>query len=99
MTGNRTAFWVSVLLQCVAVVAGLAAALLWFRSAAGPLPPMRMYWDAAPPGDPFYQAVVQGARLNRIAAFLTGASVVFSLLSWAVATWIGQRSRSTRSPE
>jgi hypothetical protein len=97
MTGNRTAFRVSLLLQCLAVVSGLGAALLWFRSAAGPLPPMRMYWDAAPPGDPFYQAVVEGARLNRIAAFLTGSSVVFSLLSWVVATWIGRRSSSATS--
>jgi hypothetical protein len=58
--------------------AGLAfgAALFWFLSAYGELPPMLTYWGSAPPTDPFYATVRFSAHMNTIAALLSGASAL-----------------------
>jgi len=66
-------------LNLLSALAAFAAAYFWFRSATGDLPPMRSYFDAAPPDDPFTQAVQAGARDNRIAAVLAGIAGVASL--------------------
>jgi hypothetical protein len=34
-------------------VSALYAALFWFLSAITTLPPMKTYWDKAPPDDPY----------------------------------------------
>ena len=44
-------------IDIASAIAAFAAAILWFVSAYGKLPPMVAYWDAAPPSDPFYEAV------------------------------------------
>lgn len=63
-----------------------AAAWYWFASARSKLPVPVMYWDAAPPTDPFYAALCHSAEMNRlgalcagIAAVLTGAATLLSL--------------------
>lgn len=50
------------------------AAVFWFLSAAGKLPPMVAYWDSTPDSDPFYQAVKFSALMNTIAALCSGVS-------------------------
>ena len=52
------------------------AAIFWFLSAWGKLPPMLSYWDGAPPNDPFYLAVKFSARMNTYAAILSGLSAL-----------------------
>ena len=61
-------------LTLLSAVTALGAAVFWFLSAAGDLPPMLTYWDKAPPGDPLYRALQSGVRMNRIAAALSGCS-------------------------
>jgi hypothetical protein len=53
----------------------LIAAGFWWAS-AGKLPPMRTYWDAVPPSDPYRIAVETSARRNSIAAFFSGLSAL-----------------------
>jgi len=50
-----------------ALFAGVAA-VFWFLSAVGDLPPMVTYWDRAPTTDPFIQALMFSARMNKWAA-------------------------------
>jgi hypothetical protein len=52
------------------------AAVFWFLSAYGKLPPMVAYWDSTPDSDPFYQAVRFSARMNKWAAIASGVSAV-----------------------
>ncbi len=59
----------------------LAAAVLWFLSAYGDLPPTLTYWDATPPSDPSRMAVEESARLNSIAAALSGLSALCAFAS------------------
>ena len=59
-----------------AAVFALAAAVFWFLSAYGKLPPMISYWDQAPATDPFYVAVKFSALMNRWAAGLSGFSAL-----------------------
>jgi hypothetical protein len=54
----------------------VAAALFWFLSAYGPLPPMMSYWGSAPDVDPFYQALKYSAKMNAYAALLSGLSAL-----------------------
>jgi hypothetical protein len=61
-----------------------AAAVFWFLSAYGELPPTVTYWDAAPPSDPYRIAVARSLRLNSIAALLSGLSAACAFFSyWA----------------
>jgi hypothetical protein len=61
-------------LDIAAAVFAIAAAIFWFLSAYGKLPPMVAYWDQAPEIDLFYVAVKFSAEMNRWAAGLSGLS-------------------------
>jgi hypothetical protein len=64
------------LLDIAAAVLAFAAAVFWFLSAAGKLPPIVAYWDRTPDTDPFYRAVKFSALMNSIAAILSGLSAL-----------------------
>jgi hypothetical protein len=68
-------------LNLVAALAALGAAVFWFRSAARDLPPMKTYWTQAPPDDPLVMALQAGVRDNRIAAALAGVSAACMALA------------------
>jgi hypothetical protein len=57
-----------------AALFAIAAAVFWFTSAYGELPPIVTYWGQAPASDPFYSAVKFSAEMNRWAALLSGLS-------------------------
>jgi len=59
-----------------AAVFAFSAAVFWFVSAYGKLPPILAYWDATPENDPFRTAVTFAATMNRWAAGLSGASAL-----------------------
>ena len=59
-----------------AAVLAIAAAVFWFLSAYGKLPPMVTYWDQAPANDPLYMALKFSALMNSWAAGLSGASAL-----------------------
>jgi hypothetical protein len=59
-----------------AAVFAIGAAIFWFLSAYGELPPMIAYWDAAPQNDPLYMAIKFSARMNQWAAGLSGVSAL-----------------------
>jgi hypothetical protein len=63
-------------LDLVSAVFALGAAGFWFWSGVGKLPPMLMYFDGAPPDDPFYKAFVRSVRRNRWAAICAGVSAL-----------------------
>ena len=58
---------------CAAGLAGVAA-IFWFLSAAGKVPPMVTYWNMTPDTDEFYQAVKFSASMNTRAAIFSGLS-------------------------
>ena len=61
-----------------------AAAVFWFLSAYGELPPIVTYWGATPPSDPHQMADEASAWLNTVAATLSGFSAFSAFLSyWA----------------
>ncbi len=57
-----------------AALFAIAAAVFWFLSAYGKLPPMVTYWDQTPPSDPLYVALKFSALMNTFAATLSGLS-------------------------
>jgi len=59
-----------------AAVLALVAAVFWFLSAYGKLPPIIPYWGRTPANDPFYQAVKFSAGMNRWAAGFSGGSAL-----------------------
>jgi hypothetical protein len=59
-----------------AALFAFVAAIFWFLSAYGQLPPMMTYWDSVPEHDPFYRAVKFSARMNRWAASFSGLSAL-----------------------
>jgi hypothetical protein len=61
------------------------AAIFWFLSASGELPPIVTYFDSTPATDPYRQAVEFSARMNAIAAACSGVSVL--LFSIRIAFW------------
>jgi len=61
-------------LNIVAAMFALTAAIFWFLSAYGELPPMLTYFDGAPANDPFYQAIRFSAVMNKWAAFFSFGS-------------------------
>ena len=61
-------------LDFASAIFAFVAAVFWFLSAYGKLPPMLSYWDSTPENDPFYSAVKYGATMNRWAALLSGCS-------------------------
>lgn len=55
----------------------LVAAVFWFLSASGNLPPMVSYLGPSnPPDDPFYQSVKFSAEMNTWGALFSGASAL-----------------------
>jgi hypothetical protein len=63
-------------LDIIAAVFAFLAALFWFVSAWGEMPPILPYWDQTPESDPFYKAVKFSARVNRWAALFSGVSAL-----------------------
>ena len=63
-------------LDISAALLAIAAAVFWFLSAWGKLPPMVAYWDHAPADDPFYVAIKFSALMNTWAAALSGLSAL-----------------------
>jgi len=59
-----------------AAILAFGAAVFWFRSAYGNLPPILPYWDKTPDTDPYYIAVKFSAAMNRWAAAFSGASAL-----------------------
>jgi hypothetical protein len=59
-----------------AAVFAFVAAVFWFLSAYGKLPPMVTYWDSTPQNDPYYQAVKFSAEMNRWASGLSCISAL-----------------------
>jgi hypothetical protein len=59
-----------------AAALAVGAAIFWFLSAYGGLPPMITHLDFTPPNDPFYTAVRFSARMNTVAALLSGLSAL-----------------------
>jgi hypothetical protein len=57
-------------------VFALLAAIFWFLSAHGKLPPMVSYLDRAPKNDPLYVALKFSASMNTIASVLSGLSAL-----------------------
>jgi hypothetical protein len=57
-------------------VFALVAAVFWFVSAYGKLPPIVAYFDYTPEHDPFSKAIKFSARMNRWAAALSGLSAL-----------------------
>ena len=61
-------------LDVATAIFAFIAAVFWFLSAAGRLPPMVMYWDQAPDTDTFYQAMKFSSFMNMIASVFSGLS-------------------------
>jgi hypothetical protein len=59
-----------------AAIFAFVAAVFWFLSAYGSLPPILTYWDQVPAGDPFYMVVKFSAQMNRWAAGFSGLSAL-----------------------
>jgi hypothetical protein len=57
-----------------ASILALIAAVFWFLSASGKLPPMITYWNQAPETDPLYVSLKFSAAMNTWAAGLSGLS-------------------------
>ncbi len=65
--------------KCLDIGAALfacVAAVFWFLSAYGTVPPMRTYWGSTPENDPYYQAVKFSAAMNTLASGFSGASAL-----------------------
>jgi Na+/proline symporter len=73
-------------LDVAAALLAIIAAVFWFLSAYGKLPPMVAYWGKTPESDPYYEAVKFSAVMNRWAAGFSGASA----LSMAARLFIGK---------
>ena len=63
-------------LEIGAATFAFIAAVFWFLSAYGKLPPMTTNWGAMPEGDPFIQAMIYAARMNTLAAIASGNSAL-----------------------
>jgi hypothetical protein len=74
--------WIDVAAALLAII----AAVFWFVSVYGKLPPIVAYWGKAPESDPFYDAVKFSAVMNRWSAGFSGASA----LSMATRLFIGK---------
>jgi hypothetical protein len=74
-------------LDGVSALAAGAAAIFWFESATGELPPLVSYWGSAPSSDPLYQALVFSATMNRWAAIFAGAAASLQFLKGISSAW------------
>jgi hypothetical protein len=66
----------------------LIAAVCWFLSAYGSVPPMLTYWHAAPPDDPFFVAVKRSAFWNFWAAGFSALSALCAMAQVLASRWI-----------
>jgi hypothetical protein len=73
------------LLDALTALFAFGAAVFWFLSAYGKLPPMVTYFDFTPESDPFLRQLEFSARMNSIAAAYSGVSVLF--FSIKIAFW------------
>jgi hypothetical protein len=73
-------------MDIAAMLFSAGAALLWFPSAVGDLPPLVPYFDKAPPTDPLYMSLKRSARLNRWAAGFSGLAAAAMAVSASLAT-------------
>jgi hypothetical protein len=73
-----------------AAVFGIAAAVLWFRSASE-FPMIRTYWDidGPPPDDNFGLSLARAAEMNKWAALATALSVFCVALKAGIEWWYG----------
>lgn len=71
-------------MNLISAIAAFCAAVFWFLSAAGNLPPITSYWDHTPASDPFFAALQTGVQMNRIAAVFAGVSALATAVSVAV---------------
>ena len=74
-------------LDVAAAVFAIGAAIFWFLSAYGDLPPMVAYWDAAPPSDPLSRAIKFSAKMNQWAAGLSGLSALLMAIKIVAARY------------
>lgn len=72
------------LFDIASAVFAFTAAIFWFISAYGKLPPMVTYWDATPDHDPFYKAVKFSAQMNRLAAAFSGLSALSVFIKFLI---------------
>jgi hypothetical protein len=70
-----------------AALFAFGAAVFWFLSAFGTVPPMLAYWDGTPPSDPFYSAIKSAAAMNSCAAVLSGISALCMAAKSFVVHW------------
>ncbi|UDL95493.1 hypothetical protein LGH83_04530 [Lichenihabitans sp. PAMC28606] len=68
-------------LNICSAIAAFIAAVFWFVSVFGKLPQLSSYYGKTPPTDPFYKAVIFGAKMNRRAAFAAGSSAIFTVFA------------------
>lgn len=62
-------------------VFAFVAAIFWFLSAYGKLPPIVAYFDSTPETDPFFRAVKFSARMNTWAAGFSGLSALCAMMA------------------
>jgi hypothetical protein len=74
-------------LDIAAALFAFGAAVFWFLSAYGKLPPMVAYWDGTPENDPFRMAVAFSVKMNQWAAALSGASALCMAIKIMVARY------------
>jgi|GEM_PF-5538176 len=65
---------IELFLDAGTALSAFASAAFWFWSAWGDLPQMGNYWGTTPKDDPFFQALLSSAQMNRDAAFFSGFS-------------------------
>jgi hypothetical protein len=78
-----------------AALFAFGAAVFWFLSAYGKLPPMVTHWDATPENDPFRMAVTFSAKMNRWLLHLVAyRRCAWRSGSWSRDEWLEQTIRS-----
>jgi len=68
-------------LELGAGLTALIAAVFWFLSAYGEVPPVVSYFDRAPDSDPLMVAMRSSANMNRWAAAFSGVSAMLVSVS------------------
>lgn len=58
-------------LDAGAAISSLLAAIFWFFSACGKIPPLEPCWDKIPDDDPFIKAMTRSMRMNKWAAIFS----------------------------
>ena len=82
-------FW----FRLLAALCAFIAAVFWFLSAWGKLPPIIPYLGYTPPDDPFTLALAHSAAMNQFAAVAAGFSAGFAAIAELLASWRSGKSR------